>query len=78
MDIKDEIVLSKLTKAIHLVYEHPKKLFFRQFLLGLFYGLGATIGVAIVIALVGYILELLGDIPLIGDWINRISNNFVR
>lgn len=74
MEDKNQEILVKLTKAVNLVYEQPRKLFIRQFFLGLFYGLGTTIGVAVVLALLGYFVKLLGGLPIIGDWVNSISD----
>lgn len=40
---------------------------------GIFWGLGSTIGVAIVLTLVGFILHFLNIIPFIGNFVTKIS-----
>jgi uncharacterized BrkB/YihY/UPF0761 family membrane protein len=78
MEQNDEVIIKRLTQAVSRVYESPHKLFLRQFLLGVFYGLGTTIGVAIVITLIGYLLKLLGGLPVIGNWLSGLSINLAR
>lgn len=41
--------------------------------MGLLSGLGATVGVAIVIALLGFLIRELGGLPVIGDWLNDVG-----
>lgn len=45
-----------------------------RFVAGLFSGLGATIGLALVITLIGYILSRIQPIPIIGSWLSDIIN----
>lgn len=75
MENKDIEVLEKLTKAINRVYEKPILLHTRYFFLGISYGLGATIGVAIVLAFLAYALRAMGGLPVIGGWLNGLSQN---
>jgi len=44
---------------------------------GIFVGLGATVGFALVIVLIGYILNALGVIPIVGDFFKQL-NEFVN
>lgn len=66
--------LVDLTRAIQVAYGSKKYLFWRSFLAGLFSGLGATIGVAIVLAAIAYLVRHLGGLPVIGDWLNALGN----
>lgn len=70
--------LDRLVRAIDKAYHHPGPLVWRGFLIGLASGLGATIGVAVVLALVGFVLRELGGIPVIGDWLQGVSNTLNR
>lgn len=45
----------------------------RSFVSGVFTGLGATVGVAIVLVLAGYILEHLGVLPIVGAFFQRLD-----
>lgn len=73
MEGEDRERLDHLAAALDKAYHHPEHLVWRGFLIGLASGLGATIGVALVITLVGFILRQLGGVPFIGEWLNTLS-----
>lgn len=75
MDQSDQELIEKLTKAIHHTYEKPHRTYIRSFGFGIAYGLGASIGVALVLAALSYALHILGGIPVVGDWLTGIGNN---
>lgn len=50
-------------------YMNPKKRIITNFTAGLSRGLGMTIGTFVVLGLLGYILSLFVEMPLIGDYI---------
>lgn len=45
----------------------------RSFVAGLFTALGATIGLALVLTLFGFILDWLGVLPVVGGFFARIN-----
>lgn len=51
--------------------EHPGKLLWTNFLIGIARGLGSTIGLAIVLGIIIYVLQniITLNLPLISDWI---------
>jgi len=51
--------------------EHPFS-FFKGFLSGLGWSIGATLGFAIFVALVSMILNLLGGVPFIGNFLANL------
>ncbi|MFY0545217.1 DUF5665 domain-containing protein [Brevibacillus sp. H7] len=53
-------------------YTAPRKLLWTNFLAGLARGLGLTIGTAIVLGLLGYILKQFLSVPIIGDYIGQL------
>lgn len=53
-------------------YTAPRKLIWTNFLAGLARGLGLTIGTAIVLGLLGYILKQFLSVPIIGDYIAQL------
>jgi len=59
-------------------YESVKRSFkdivFTNFLGGMAWGLGATVGVSIVIAILGLILKNINLVPFIGDFVSQITN----
>lgn len=54
-------------------YMSPKKRLITNFTAGLSRGLGMTVGTFIVLGLLGYILSLFVDMPLIGDYIAELQ-----
>ncbi len=70
--------LDRLVRAVDKAYHHPGPLVWRGFLIGLASGLGATIGVALVLALFGFLLRELGGLPFIGDWLQGVGDNLNR
>ncbi len=66
-------MLNRLALAVNTVYLRPKKLFARAFFMGIFSGLGATIGVAVVLALIGLIIKEFGGLPVVGQWITELG-----
>jgi hypothetical protein len=52
--------------------ESNSKILYKNFLGGLGWGLGATLGVALVFVLLGYLSRVLGGLPIIGSLIAGI------
>lgn len=53
-------------------YTSPRKLLWTNFLAGLARGLGLTIGTAIVLAILGWLLSQFLSIPIIGDYVKQL------
>lgn len=64
---------SKLYDYVHYL-EHPKKVFFSNFIAGLARGFGASIGFTLLAALILYILQgiVKWNLPVIGEFISDI------
>jgi hypothetical protein len=73
MENKDIETIKKLVAAIYYVFDKPGKMYARSFFSGIAYGLGTTIGVALVLAMLVYILRYIGGLPVIGDWLRGVS-----
>ena len=69
--------LLSFTKALDKAYGNWGFLIARSFVSGIFIGLGATVGFALVIAILGYIFGVLQVIPIIGDFFSR-ANEFLQ
>lgn len=54
-------------------YMNPKKRIIANLSAGLARGLGLTLGTALVLGLLGYILSLFVNIPMIGDFISELQ-----
>lgn len=53
-------------------YTAPRKLLWTNFLAGLARGLGLTIGTAIVLGILGWLLSQFLSIPIIGDYVKQL------
>ena len=65
--------LNALTSAIQKTYGTTNALVWRSFLSGLMSGLGATIGVSIIVVLIGYLIRHFGGLPVVGNWLNDLG-----
>ncbi|WP_425496004.1 DUF5665 domain-containing protein [Paenibacillus lemnae] len=54
-------------------YMNPKRRMITNFTAGLARGLGLTVGTVVVLSLLGYLLSLFVDLPLIGDYIAELQ-----
>lgn len=71
--------LDRLIAAVDKAYSQPKSLVWRGFLIGLASGIGGTLGIALVIALLSLLVSSLGGIPIVGqllkDLLDVINGN---
>lgn len=72
---REEKQIDMLIAAIDKAYHKTSYLVWRSFLTGLASGLGATLGVALLLTLIGYLLRELGGVPFIGNWINNFNTS---
>ncbi|MBI4947983.1 hypothetical protein HY844_00265 [Candidatus Berkelbacteria bacterium] len=70
----DHEKIDQLVKAIDRAYGSKKRLMLRGFVWGLFSGLGATLGVAIVVALLTLFIQAFGGVPFIGSVLQELSD----
>ena len=71
--VNKDLALGAFAQAIEKYYNSWSTLIARSFVSGLFTALGATVGLAIVITLTGFILEQLGVLPVVGGFLARIN-----
>lgn len=50
-----------------------KSIIIRNFMGGIAWGLGATIGLALVLAILGFILRRVNYVPIVGDFVSQVS-----
>lgn len=53
-------------------YSNPKRRFLTNFMAGLSRGLGLTVGTFVVLGLLGWMLSLFVNVPMIGDYIKNL------
>lgn len=71
------MTLSAFMVALERAYGSWAYLAGRSFVAGIFIGLGATVGFALVIVIIGYILTALGVLPVVGDFFRQL-NEFIN
>ena len=69
--------ITAFTRALDKAYGSWGYLIARSFVSGIFIGLGATVGFALVIVIVGYVFSALGVLPIVGDFFIRL-NEFIN
>jgi len=70
---KEQKQVNQLVAAIDLAYNRPGPLLWRSFFSGLFSGIGATLGAAFIIILLGFLVRELGGLPVIGSWLSSLG-----
>ncbi len=70
-EAKAEKKLEMLVRVLENLYPSTKDLIWKSFLKGVFIGLGTTIGVSVVLALLTYLFAYLKVLPILGDIINE-------
>lgn len=60
MTPQEEKIINRLTRAVNLAYNSPGRLFWRGLLWGLGRGLGATLGLAMILGILVYTFRLTG------------------
>lgn len=73
--VKEKLLISFLI-ALEKAYGNWGYLAGRSFVAGIFVALGATVGFALILVILGYILNTLGVIPVIGDFFTQL-NEFI-
>ena len=69
-------IIDNLASAVQSVFVAPKKLYARSFLSGVFSALGATVGLAVIITIVGILVRHFGGLPVIGHWLTALASLF--
>ncbi len=68
----DQEKLEKIAEDLDIIADasavHARTLA-KYFVFGIFYGLGATVGLAIILAILGLAIKLFGGLPVIGNFI---------
>ena len=78
-DLSNDI--RKLTEEIHRFSSHrfvrihnsTRRLMMFQFLRGLAFGFGSVAGATIVVSIVGYVLNQMEVVPIIGEWAKQLA-----
>lgn len=71
-DLTQELRLLNSHRFVRL-HNRPWRLLGFQFLRGLAFGFGSVAGATIVVSIVGYILNQMEVVPIIGDWAKQLA-----
>lgn len=55
------------------IHKNRKEIIINNFIGGVAWGLGATVGLSIVIAILGIILSKINLIPIVGEFVSQIT-----
>ncbi len=56
------------------VHQNKKEIMVNNFLGGIFWGLGATIGASVIIAVLGIVLSKVNLIPVVGTFVSQVTD----
>lgn len=56
------------------VHKSLKRIFVNNFIGGIAWGLGATVGVAVLLAILGFIFSKVNLVPVIGTFVGQITS----
>jgi hypothetical protein len=70
--------LQALTRAIVNTYGTTRQLLWRSFLGGLFSAVGATVGFALIVMLVAFLIKDFGGLPVVGQWLQDVGKSLPR
>jgi len=73
-DIDTQAAIEALEYLFAAGYVNKKRLYFANFMRGIFFSVGSILGATVVIALLLWILSLFGNIPLIGDFMRSLES----
>lgn len=54
-------------------YKPFKKILLHNFLGGLAWGLGATVGLSILLAIIGFIFQQIDFVPIVGNFLQKLT-----
>lgn len=77
--LKDDVVRGApretLEELFQDFYKNRYQLFWMNFLRGIFFGVGTVLGGTIVVALLLWLLALIGQIPWLGEFVETIQRS---
>ncbi|MCA0041897.1 DUF5665 domain-containing protein [Celeribacter litoreus] len=59
------------------IHNSTVRLIWFQFLRGLAFGFGSVVGASIVVSIVGYILNQMEVVPILGDWAKQLASEIM-
>ncbi len=73
-DVDTKAAVQALEYLLAAGYVNKKRLYFENFVRGIFFSVGSILGATIVVALILWILSLFDGVPFIGDLVQNVRN----
>lgn len=71
--IDPKVAAQALEYLMSAQYISRKKLYFENFVRGIFFSIGSVVGVAVAVTLILWILTLFDNLPFIGDAVDAVE-----
>ncbi|OGH12773.1 MAG: hypothetical protein A2776_02845 [Candidatus Levybacteria bacterium RIFCSPHIGHO2_01_FULL_40_10] len=65
-------------RTIDSIYKNKKQIFINNLIGGLAWAIGATVGLAIIVAALGFIVSNANVVPIVGDFIVEINEYVIK
>lgn len=75
-ELRDEMARLNGHRFIR-VYNSKFRMMWFQFLRGLAFGFGSVVGASIVVSIVGFVLNQMEVVPIIGDWAKQLAGEIM-
>nr|WP_319248646.1 DUF5665 domain-containing protein [uncultured Celeribacter sp.] len=75
-DLKDEVAQLNSHRFVR-IHNSTLQLMWFQFLRGLAFGFGSVAGATIVVSIVGYVLNQMQVVPIIGEWAKDLAGEIM-
>jgi hypothetical protein len=69
---------SIMSEPSEKIYRSKKDIFINNFIGGVAWGLGASLGLAVLIAIIGYIISRIDWVPIMGSIVSEASNQVLQ
>lgn len=81
----DKDAIERLTEEVNRlnshrflrIYNSKRRMLGFQFLRGLAFGFGSVVGASIVVSIVGFILNQMEVVPIIGEWAKQLASEIM-
>ncbi|MBI4091801.1 MAG: hypothetical protein HY427_01185 [Candidatus Levybacteria bacterium] len=65
-------------EAHERINRSKKEIFVNNFIGGIAWGLGATVGLAIVLTIIGFLISKAGLVPIVGDFVANVNEYILQ
>ena len=62
-----------MTQPHNRIHQSKRQMILNNFLGGIAWGLGVTVGLSIILALLGILMNAIGFVPVVGDFVIQVT-----